>query len=86
LYFGMADLKMQYLLAVTNGGIDWWLIPKDCKEKIRSTLAQIGITDATLFPELDYQSRYLLQRWARTRERDEPDPLNRKSPEMEPGA
>jgi hypothetical protein len=27
------------------------------------TLARIGITDASLFPELDYQSRYLRERW-----------------------
>jgi hypothetical protein len=44
--------------------IQWHRIPCEKKGVFRRTLAQIGITDATLFPELDYQSRYLVQRWA----------------------
>ena len=45
----------------------WFLIPKDCRAGIRKTLAQIGVTDASLFPELDYQSRHLLARWSYTK-------------------
>jgi hypothetical protein len=66
-----------------NRIIDWWRIPKGCKEEIRSTLAQIGITDATLFPELDYQSRYLVQRWTRT---TTPVPLKTNSAGMQSDA
>jgi hypothetical protein len=64
--------------------IDWWRIPKGRKEKIRATLAQIGITNAT-FPELDYQSRYLLQRWTSTGKVIKPDPLKTTSAGTQPG-
>lgn len=47
----------------------WLLIPKGKRAAIRRTLAQVGITDATLFPELDYQSKYLASRWTH-KERD----------------
>jgi hypothetical protein len=53
--------------------IQWRRIPSGRKGEIRRTLAQIGITDATLFPELDYQSRYLVQRWVLSRESNQPD-------------
>lgn len=50
----------------------WVLIPKDKRAGIRRTLAQIGISDASLFPELEYQSRHLVSRWTYHRaERDE---------------
>jgi hypothetical protein len=53
--------------------IQWHRIPSAKKGVFRSTLAQIGITDATLFPELDYQSRYLVQRWALISKSNQPD-------------
>jgi FRG domain len=43
--------------------LKWFLIPKTKRFVIRKTLAQIGVTDASLFPELDYQSKYLVSRW-----------------------
>jgi len=49
----------------------WFLIPAGSQGKIRQTLARIGVTDATLFPELEYQSRYLHERW--TTRRVEPE-------------
>jgi hypothetical protein len=51
----------------------WLLIPKDKRSGIRRTLAQIGITDASLFPELDSQSRHLVARWTYRKE-DSDDP------------
>jgi hypothetical protein len=53
--------------------IQWRRIPSERKEEFRHTLTQIGITDATLFPELDYQSRYLVQRWALISKSNQPD-------------
>jgi FRG domain len=41
----------------------WFLIPSTHRSAIRRTLAQIGISEASLFPELDYQSKYLVSRW-----------------------
>ncbi|MFT3831625.1 MAG: FRG domain-containing protein [Opitutaceae bacterium] len=50
----------------------WMLIPKDKRAGIRHTLAQIGISEASLFPELEYQSRHLISRWTyRRADRDE---------------
>jgi hypothetical protein len=46
-------------------------IPRGHQGGIRRTLARIGITDASLFPELDYQSRYLHKRW--TTDQAEPE-------------
>ena len=43
--------------------LKWLRIPKTQRFEIRKTLAQIGVTDASLFPELDYQSKYLVSRW-----------------------
>jgi hypothetical protein len=43
--------------------LKWLCIPKEKRAEFRQTLARIGINDAALFPELDYQSRYLIQRW-----------------------
>jgi hypothetical protein len=59
------------LMEINNGLpqrviLKWLKIPRDCRFAIRRTLAQIGVTDATLFPELDYQSKYLLSRWTYT--------------------
>jgi hypothetical protein len=51
----------------------WRRIPKEQKAGFRRTLTQIGITDATLFPELEYQSRYLVQRWALNNKSNQPD-------------
>lgn len=53
--------------------VKWLRIPKNCREGIRSTLAKIGVTDASLFPELDYQSRYLADRWTPAEEEAEED-------------
>jgi hypothetical protein len=53
--------------------IQWHRIPSEKKGDFRRTLAKIGITDATLFPELDYQSRYLVQRWASISKSNQPD-------------
>ncbi|WP_221031245.1 FRG domain-containing protein [Actomonas aquatica] len=43
--------------------LKWLCIPADCRADMRKALAIMGVTEATLFPELDYQSRYLLDRW-----------------------
>jgi hypothetical protein len=43
--------------------LKWLRIPKKQRASIRQTLSRIGVTDATLFPELDYQAKYLLSRW-----------------------
>jgi FRG domain len=51
--------------------LKWFRIPSGSQSEIRRTLARIGITDASLFPELDYQSRYLHKRW--TSEQAEPE-------------
>jgi len=50
----------------------WMLIPKRKRATFRKTLAQIGVTDASLFPELEYQSKYLVSRWTYRKE-DERD-------------
>ena len=47
--------------------VKWFFIPKDKRAGIRKTLAQIGISEATLFPELDYQSQHLRERWTHVR-------------------
>lgn len=44
----------------------WLRIPKECRADVRKTLAQIGVSDASLFPELDYQSEHLVARWSYT--------------------
>ena len=49
----------------------WILIPKDKRAGVRRTLAQIGISDASLFPELEYQSRHLVSRWTYRRVDDD---------------
>jgi hypothetical protein len=49
----------------------WLLIPKACRAGIRKTLAQIGLSDASLFPELDYQSKHLVARWSYTAEQQQ---------------
>ncbi len=41
----------------------WMSIPAANRGEIRKVLGLMGITEATLFPELDYQSRYLMERW-----------------------
>jgi len=51
--------------------LKWFRIPSGRQSEIRRTLARIGITDASLFPELDYQSRYLHKRW--TTDQAEPE-------------
>ena len=51
--------------------VKWLRIPKDKRSEIRKTLARIGITDASLFPELDYQSKHLVARW--TYRKEDPD-------------
>lgn len=43
--------------------LKWLRIPKTKRASFRKTLSRIGVTDATLFPELDYQAKYLLARW-----------------------
>ena len=47
--------------------LKWLLIPKCKRAGIRKTLAQIGLSEASLFPELDYQSRHLRERWTNVR-------------------
>lgn len=54
--------------------VKWLRIPSQSRGEIRRTLARVGVTEATLFPELDYQSKYLLSRWthrAANKESDE---------------
>jgi hypothetical protein len=53
--------------------LKWFRIPKEYRGRIRHTLARIGITDASLLPELDYQSRYLHERWTTDRAEVEED-------------
>lgn len=43
--------------------VKWFRIPKDRRAEIRKTLGLVGVTEAILFPELDYQSKYLADRW-----------------------
>ena len=49
--------------------LKWLFIPKNKRAGIRKTLAQIGISEASLFPELDYQSRHLRERWTHFRDK-----------------
>ena len=51
--------------------LKWLRIPKEQRGSIRQTLSRIGVTDATLFPELDYQAKYLLDRWMYKKADDE---------------
>jgi hypothetical protein len=53
--------------------LKWLRIPKNDRVSLRRTLAQIGVTDATLFPELDYQSKYLITRWTYREPKEEED-------------
>jgi hypothetical protein len=53
--------------------LKWLRIPKAKRASFRKTLSRIGVTDATLFPELDYQAKYLLSRWT-YREANEEQP------------
>lgn len=39
-------------------------IPKSSKSIVRKELEYCGINEATLFPELEYQSKYILKRWS----------------------
>lgn len=39
------------------------LVPAAAKEKIRNDLQRLGIHEGSLFPEADYQSRYVRERW-----------------------
>ncbi len=48
--------------------LKWLRIPADCRADLRKALAIMGVTEATLFPELDYQSRYLMERWTHFKE------------------
>ncbi|WP_374401116.1 FRG domain-containing protein [Niveibacterium sp.] len=52
--------------------LKWLRIPAAKRAGIRRELALIGITEAALFPELDYQSRQLAERWTPPRD-DERD-------------
>lgn len=51
-----------------NRVVKWLRIPAECRAEMRKVLALMGITEATLFPELDYQSQYLLKRWTHVSE------------------
>jgi hypothetical protein len=51
--------------------LKWLRIPKEKRASIRQTLSRIGVTDATLFPELDYQAKFLLARWMYEKENGE---------------
>jgi hypothetical protein len=62
-------------LRLRRGFLKWFRIPRDSRDQIRRTLARIGITDAALFPELDYQSRYLRERWTTDRRYEVEDEL-----------
>ena len=42
-----------------------YLIPKDAKTKIQEDLKRLGIHQASLFPEFDYQTQYIKQKWKR---------------------
>jgi len=53
--------------------LKWLRIPCARRAGIRRELALIGITEAALFPELDYQSRHLAERWTPPREGDGDD-------------
>lgn len=53
--------------------LKWLRIPSARRAAIRRELALIGITEAALFPELDYQSRDLAERWSPPRGRDGDD-------------
>ncbi len=52
----------------------WLRIPKGCRAKFRKALTQIGVSDASLFPELDYQSKHLVARWSYTTGQDRAEP------------
>lgn len=52
--------------------LKWLRIPAAKRAGFRRELALIGITEAALFPELDYQSRQLAERWTPPRD-DEHD-------------
>lgn len=53
--------------------LKWLRVPCAKRAAMRRELALIGITEAALFPELDYQSRHLAERWTPPRESDSDD-------------
>lgn len=53
--------------------LKWLRIPRRHRADIRKTLSLIGVTEAALFPELDYQSKYLLSRWTHRAEPENGD-------------
>ncbi|MCX9155753.1 FRG domain-containing protein [Niveibacterium sp. 24ML] len=48
--------------------LKWLRVPTAKRAGIRRELALIGMTEAALFPELDYQSRHVAERWSPPRE------------------
>lgn len=40
-----------------------YIVPQSAKTKIRAELRQLGIHQGTLFPELEHQSKYIVDQW-----------------------
>ena len=40
-------------------------IPAETKKQIRHDLSRLGVHQAALFPEFEYQARYIRQKWSR---------------------
>lgn len=43
-----------------------FIIPKECKPLIRKELHSIGINESAIYPETDYQARYIRRQWRLT--------------------
>jgi len=50
-----------------------YVVPKECKTKIREELMTLGIHSGSLFPEIDKQAAYIKEQWRF----DLPGPTNR---------
>jgi len=48
----------------TGEFLTYLTIPKECKKTIRDDLFALGIHEASLFPELEYQASYLKELWS----------------------
>jgi hypothetical protein len=43
--------------------LDVFVVPSGSKRKIREQLKRLGVHAAAVFPELDYQSEYIMREW-----------------------
>ncbi len=67
---GLFDLKKS-----TPEKLHSYVIPPECKEHILDELEQLGISHATLFPELEHQAKYIKQT-TKVFSKDEPEDVD----------